>query len=169
MGLDRKISCRLGCIALLSVSCSSFQNNIRRIPLPSPGLRWRSMQSATPKLESSSIIPMRRASRNLFPFDSSPSPTVSMNMSNETSSESDVNGNNMNVNGNESNNFVQNRTNNIKIEQEDEIDNHIEIKEKRIKYAMDISKHYFEEMEVRSGKDYRWIKPLTKPVSHAMR
>ena len=174
MGLIRKNGCKLGCIALLSASCSSFQHNLHRIPLPSSGLRWRSMQSVSPKLEPSSIISTRRPLRNLFPFDSSQSSTFPISMSNETSSDSNINGNvngNESVNGNvdENNNFVQNRTNNIKIEQEDEIDNHIEIREKRIKYAMDISKHYFEEMEVRSGKDYRWIKPLTKPVSHAMR
>lgn len=35
-------------------------------------------------------------------------------------------------------------------------------------YPLGISKHYFEEMEERSGKDYRWIKPLTQPVSQLM-
>ena len=97
-------------------------------------------------------------------------------MSSETSSDSDTEHDDPEVNGDltinidESNNFVQNRTNNIKIEEEvvkDEVvTNHIEQKE--IRYKFDVSKHYFEEMETRSGKDYRWIKPLKKPVSHAM-
>jgi hypothetical protein len=33
---------------------------------------------------------------------------------------------------------------------------------------MGITKHYFETMEAQSGKDYRWIKPLAKPVSRVM-
>ena len=84
-------------------------------------------------------------------------------MSNETSPES--NEDPIYVNGNENGNniFVPNITNNITIE---ENNNYIEVK--RVSYTLDISKHYFEEMEDRSGKDYRWIKPLTKPVSHVM-
>jgi hypothetical protein len=35
-------------------------------------------------------------------------------------------------------------------------------------YPMGITKHYFETMEAQSGKDYRWIKPLAKPVSRVM-
>ncbi len=35
-------------------------------------------------------------------------------------------------------------------------------------YPMGITKHYFETMEEQSGKDYRWIKPLKKPVSQLM-
>jgi transposase len=35
-------------------------------------------------------------------------------------------------------------------------------------YPMGITKHYFETMEERSGKDYRWIKPLSQPVSQLM-
>lgn len=35
-------------------------------------------------------------------------------------------------------------------------------------YPMGITEHYFEKMEERSGKDYRWIKPLAKPVSRVM-
>ena len=88
-----------------------------------------------------------------------------MNMSNETSSNWSSDTNNISINGNETNNFVQNKTNNIKIE-ENENNNYIE--KKTISYTLGISKHYFEEMEDRSGKDYRWIKPLTKPVSHVM-
>ena len=67
------------------------------------------------------------------------------------------------MNGNDNNFFLNNKTNSIQIE---ENKNYIE--EKRVSYTLDISKHYFEEMEDRSGKDYRWIKPLTKPVSHVM-
>ena len=32
-----------------------------------------------------------------------------------------------------------------------------------------VSKYYFEKLERSSGKDYAWIKPLTQPLSHAMR
>lgn len=35
-------------------------------------------------------------------------------------------------------------------------------------YPLGITRHYFEEMEERSGKDYSWIKPLTQPVSDLM-
>ena len=171
MGLDWKNGCRLSSIALLSVSCLSFQNNLPRIPLPSPGLRWRFLKSISPKSELSSTKSTGRSFRKLFPFEPSSRSNLAINMSNETSSDSSIIPDNISVNGNENNNFVQNenRTNNIKIEEEEEIDNHIEIeKKKRIVYSMDISKHYFDEMEGRSGKDYRWIKPLTKPVSHAM-
>jgi hypothetical protein len=100
-----------------------------------------------------------------------------MMMSNETSSDSNNDlDNNISVNGNgienaneivtENNNFVQNRTNNIKIEENIEEENKVETK--KVSFTLDVSKHYFDEMEDRSGKDYRWIKPLTKPVSHVM-
>jgi hypothetical protein len=39
---------------------------------------------------------------------------------------------------------------------------------KKYPYHLGISKHYFEFMEEQSGKDYRWIKPLTQPVSQLM-
>jgi hypothetical protein len=55
--------------------------------------------------------------------------------------------NNIGINGNTDNNYVQDKTN---------------------MYTLGISKHYFEQMEERSGKDYRWIKPLSKPVSKVM-
>jgi hypothetical protein len=40
--------------------------------------------------------------------------------------------------------------------------------ESRNCYPMGVSRHYFEDMEEQSGKDYRWIKPLAKPVSRVM-
>lgn len=103
-----------------------------------------------------------------------------MMMSNETSSDSNNDlDNNISVNGNgienananeivtENNNFVQNRTIDIKIEENIEEENKVETK--KVSFTLDVSKHYFDEMEDRSGKDYRWIKPLTKPVSHVMK
>ena len=84
-------------------------------------------------------------------------------MSNGTSSDSDVRPNGISVNGNDGSFNVEDITRKIKIE---ENNNYIE--KKKVSYKFDISKHYFEEMEGRSGKDYRWIKPLTKPVSHVM-
>lgn len=54
----------------------------------------------------------------------------------------------ININGNANANYVQDKSNG---------------------YCLGVSKHYFEQMEERSGKDYRWImKPLTKPVSKVM-
>ena len=35
-------------------------------------------------------------------------------------------------------------------------------------YTLGVSKHYFDVMEDRSGKDYRWIKPLQQPFSKVM-
>ena len=35
--------------------------------------------------------------------------------------------------------------------------------------SLGISKYYTENLERKSGKDYRWIKSLTKPLSHPMR
>lgn len=169
MGLDAKNGCRLSCIALLSASCLSFQNNLHRIPLPSPGLQWRFPESASPKLERPSAKQIRRSYRNIHPYEPSPTSNFAFGMTSELSSDSDTDHEDINMNGNVNgnDNFVQNRTNNIKIEEEDSNPNHIE--QKLIRYSLDISKHYFDEMETRSGKDYRWIKPLTKPVSHAMR
>jgi hypothetical protein len=112
----------------------------------------------------------------MFPYDPSSTSSFPMMMSNETSSDSNNDlDNNYSVNGNEimneivneNNNFVQNRTNNIKIEENIEENNNY-IEKKTVSFKMDVSKHYFEEMEDRSGKDYRWIKPLTKPVSYVM-
>jgi hypothetical protein len=37
------------------------------------------------------------------------------------------------------------------------------------KKTLRISKYYFENLEKKSGKDYAWIKPLTQPLSQAMR
>jgi len=163
MGLEWKHGCRLGCIALLFASCLSFQYELPRIPLSNPGLRWRFPKSTSPKPERLCAKLSRRTFRNLFPYDPSSTSNFPIYMSNETSSDTSNDPSDISVNGNENNNFVQNRTNNIKIE---ENNNYIE--KKRVSYTLDISKHYFEELETRSGKDYRWIKPLTKPVSHVM-
>ena len=165
MVVEGKHGCRLGCIAILFTSCVSFQNELPRIPISSPGLRWRSHKPplSKPKRSHASITP-RRTFRNLVPYDPSSTSYFPMNMSNETSSNWSSDTNNISINGNETNNFVQNKTNNIKIE-ENENNNYIE--KKTISYTLGISKHYYEVMEDRSGKDYRWIKGK-KPVSHVM-
>jgi len=163
MGLEWKHGCRLGCIALLFVSCLSFQNNLRRIQSFDSRLSWQSSRTSISKLERSSKL-SRLTFRNLFPFEPSTASSYSVSTSNDTLSDSNVPSYNENINGNDNSYFLQNRSNSIKIE---ENENYIE--EKRVSYyTLDISKHYFEEMEDRSGKDYRWIKPLTKPVSHVM-
>eukprot|EP00532_Pseudo-nitzschia_australis_P013305 CAMPEP_0168208348 /NCGR_PEP_ID=MMETSP0140_2-20121125/2018_1 /TAXON_ID=44445 /ORGANISM="Pseudo-nitzschia australis, Strain 10249 10 AB" /LENGTH=586 /DNA_ID=CAMNT_0008134735 /DNA_START=572 /DNA_END=2332 /DNA_ORIENTATION=- len=86
-----------------------------------------------------------------------------MKMSNETSSNlgSDTD-DDIGTEGNE-NNFVENKANNMQINGEA---NYIE--KQSISYQFQVARHYYEEMEGRSGKDYRWIKPLAKPVSHVM-
>lgn len=163
--MEWKNGCRLGCIALLFASCLSFQNNLPRIPMPGPGLRWRLHRKSSPKLERSHAQSSRRTFRYLVPYEPPPSSIFPINMcTNGTSSELNNDSKNTSINGNEDNNFVENKTNNIKITED--TDNFIE--KKIISYTLDISKHYFDEMEGRSGKDYRWIKPLTKPVSHVM-
>lgn len=169
MVLDAKNSCRLSCIALLSTSCYSFHNNLPRIPSPGPGLRWRFPESVSSKLERPSTEPSRRPFRNLHPFETT---NFAFGMATEQSSDADTTDHeDISVNGNGNDNFVQNKTNSIKIEEEvineEAVITHIE--QKRIRYTYDVSKHFFDEMETRSGKDYRWIKPLTKPVSHVMR
>lgn len=163
MGLDWRNGCRLGCTTILFASCSSFQNNLPRIPFPSPGLRWRVSKITSPKSERPCAKSPRRSVRNLFPLDPSSTSYFPINMSNGTSSDSYHDA--ININGDENKFFLENKTNNIKIE---ENNNNNYIEKKRVSYTLDISKHYFEEMEGRSGKDYRWIKPLTKPVSHVM-
>lgn len=161
MELDRNHGCRLGCIALLFTTCLSFQNNLPRIRFPSPGLRWRFPESTSRVSERWRSKSSRRTHHNLFPFEPTSLSSFAINMSNETSDDDDSNS--ISVNGNEENYFSQNITNNIRIE---ENNNYIE--RRRVSYILDISKHYFDEMEDRSGKDYRWIKPLTKPVSQIM-
>lgn len=171
MRFERENGFRLGCVAVLFASCFSFQNDLHRISIPSSGLQWRLQKSIPPTSKrSSSVLSARRSSRNLLPLQSFSISNFAISMINQTTQGTNDESNNISINGNENNivdennNFVQNRTNNIKIE---ENDNYIE-KNTPI-YKFDVSKHYFDEMEHRSGKDYRWIKPLTKPVSHVMR
>jgi len=159
----RKYGFRLGCIALLFASCSSFQNDLRSFRLPSPVLRRRFPKNTSPKSDRSYPQISRCTCRNLFPYKPPFISSMAISMSNDTSSTFSSEPVNISVNGNENNFLLQNKTNNIKIE---ESNNYIE--KPTVTYTLDISKHYFDEMEDRSGKDYRWIKPLTKPVSHVM-
>eukprot|EP00537_Pseudo-nitzschia_pungens_P013880 CAMPEP_0172395748 /NCGR_PEP_ID=MMETSP1061-20121228/21606_1 /TAXON_ID=37318 /ORGANISM="Pseudo-nitzschia pungens, Strain cf. pungens" /LENGTH=577 /DNA_ID=CAMNT_0013127441 /DNA_START=411 /DNA_END=2141 /DNA_ORIENTATION=- len=85
-------------------------------------------------------------------------------MSNETFSNLSGNNDDKSAGVNENNNFVEQQSNNIQINGGDA--NYIE--KQSISYQFKVARHYFEEMEDRSGKDYRWIKPLAKPVSHVM-
>ena len=117
MGLAWKHHCRLGCIALLFASCFSFQNDLPRIPLTSPGLRWQSPKSTSQKSKRSCAKFSRRTYRNMFPYEPSPTSNFPINMSNDTSSDSNSLPDNISVNGNENKYFVQNITNNIKIEE----------------------------------------------------
>ena len=163
MGVEGKHGSRLCCIVLLFTSCLSFQTNLPIIPVTRSG--WRSQSSSSSwqserpppssSSSSSSPRPIRRSVRNyLVPYDPSSSAyNLSDNMSNGTSSNlySSNDANNISINdsieNSSSNNFVQDKTST---------------------YTLGISRHFFEEMEERSGKDYRWIKPLTKPVSQVM-
>mmetsp|Transcript_6757 Transcript_6757/g.16597 ORF Transcript_6757/g.16597 Transcript_6757/m.16597 type:complete len:664 (-) Transcript_6757:144-2135(-) len=163
MGLEWKHGCRLGCIALLFVSCLSFQNNLPRIPSIGPGLTWPSSKNKILKLKKSSAKISRITFRNLFPSEPSTTSRFFVSISNETSSYSNTPSYKNCINANDNKYSLQNGTSSIEI---DGNKNYIE--EQKVSYSLDISKHYFEEMEDRSGKDYRWIKPLTKPVSHVM-
>eukprot|EP00536_Pseudo-nitzschia_multiseries_P001112 jgi/Psemu1/317492/estExt_fgenesh1_pm.C_140002 len=160
MGVELKHGCRIGCFVLLLFSkCLSFRPG-PRIPLPRPGLRWRFPSPPLSNLERPFGSIARNTLLSLVPYQPPSSSIFSLNMSNETSS-------NLNDNvgaGVNENNFVENTPNNIQINGGEA--NYIE--KQSISYQFKIAKHYFEEMEGRSGKDYRWIKPLAKPVSHVM-
>jgi hypothetical protein len=170
MRVEGKHGSRLGCIVLLFASCLSFQTNLPIIHVTRSGWRsqssssssssssWQSdlLPSSSSSSSSSSSRQIRRTVRNyLVPYDPSSSAyNLSEKMSNGTSSNlnSSNDANNISINdnienGSSSNNFVQDKTST---------------------YTLGISRHYFDEMEERSGKDYRWIKPLTKPVSQVM-
>lgn len=149
MGVEGKHGSRLGCIVLLLSSCLSFHTNIHRIPATrSSSRRQRSLISFSPQRA-------KWADRNyMIPYDPSPASNSpgETGKDNDTATASTSNSgnditNNIGINGNTDNNYVQDKTN---------------------MYTLGISKHYFEQMEERSGKDYRWIKPLSKPVSKVM-
>lgn len=176
MGVDRKHGCRLGCISLLVASCASFQPGIPRIPFLKPGHQWEGRETppSTPQRlhHSRASISTTRTQRNLIRHKRSSASNVPVYMSSETDdiiggSGSDGN-NSISVNGNESNNFVEEKVNNMEINGNEINGTSNLIETKSISYRLHVARHYFEEMEDRSGKDYRWIKPLAKPVSYVM-
>mmetsp|Transcript_6455 Transcript_6455/g.7440 ORF Transcript_6455/g.7440 Transcript_6455/m.7440 type:complete len:650 (-) Transcript_6455:2756-4705(-) len=149
MGVEKKYGSMLGCIVLLFASCLSFQTKLPRIPSKRSGWRSQSSFSSQPKGQAAASKPKRIDQNYMIPFDPSSASNLSGEMSDGKSSNSNLgnDGNNISINDNSSNNYVEDKTST---------------------YTLGISRHYFEQMEERSGKDYRWIKPLTKPFSKVM-
>ena len=145
MGVEGKHGSRLGCIVLLFAPCLSFQTKFSRIPVIRHGLR---PPANSPLSQSKERPPTSYTDRNLVPYDPSSSNNFCGKIRNDSSSKTSSEAfSYMDINGNSNDNFVQ---------------------DKSSSYTLGVSKHYFEQMEERSGKDYRWIKPLTKPVSKVM-
>merc|ERR1719464_601810 len=119
---------------LLFASCSSFQTKLHRI---SATMNGRQLISSNSLQRSKCTDP-----NYMIPFDPSSASNFSGQMRNGTSTPSNSNASNdftnISINGNSKNNYVQDKTNT---------------------YTLGIPRHYFEQMEERSGKDYRWIKP----------
>ena len=149
MGVEKKYGSMLGCIVLLFASCLSFQTKLPRIPSKRSGWRSQRSFSSQSKGQAAASKPKRIDQNYMIPFDPSSASNLSGEMSDGKSSNSNLgnDGNNISINDNSSNNYVEDKTST---------------------YTLGISRHYFEQMEERSGKDYRWIKPLSKPVSKVM-
>lgn len=171
---------RLGCIILLATSCCCFQTKIpfatRR---PNDFLRTGVVgrRLSRPRLGSSS------SSSNLAPLNPPPSAAAASpglpKILNDTDMEvlplvlnvSSINSNNFSENGVESPPSIPTDlgTSSSTINNDFAATNLARtMMQQQPVYSLGVAKHYFEVLEDRSGKDYRWIKPLAKPVSQVM-